>query len=103
MHPGAFAPRADRHLAAGFNDPRRGAQPGRPELRVAHAPAVAVDVVDALAGLVVGRRMQAEGADDGVDLASVDLLVACARPLLREVGTGAVDRFGDARQVPLAW
>ena len=57
VHPGALAPRSDRDLAAGLNDPRRGTKPCCPELRIAHALTVAYDVVDALARLVILRRV----------------------------------------------
>ena len=57
VHAGALASGSDRHLAAGLNDPSRGTKPCCPELRVAHALAVAFDVVDALARLVILRRV----------------------------------------------
>ena len=57
VHPGALAPGSDRYLASGLNDPSRGTKPCCPELRVAHALAVAFDVVDALARLVILRRV----------------------------------------------
>ena len=53
VHPGAFAPRSDGEFATGLDDPSRGTQPSLPELRVAHALAVAFDIVDALARLVI--------------------------------------------------
>ena len=57
VHAGTFAPCSDHHLAAGLNDSGRGTEPGSPEHWVAHASAVALDVVDALARFVILRRV----------------------------------------------
>ncbi len=58
VHSGALALRSDVEFATGLDEPpSRGTQPSLPELWVAHALAVAFDIVDALARLVILRRV----------------------------------------------
>ena len=51
VHSGAFEARADGHLAPGLHDARGSAQTLSVELRVAHAFAVGLKIMEAAAGL----------------------------------------------------
>ena len=62
MHTGAFEAGADGEFAAGFHDTGRSAQAVGMELGIAHALAMAVDVLKAFASLLATVGMAAKGA-----------------------------------------
>ncbi len=94
MHPRSLAACSDGGLAAGLDDARSDAQALGTELRVAHAVAVAGDVVETLARLIVGVGVEAKRREDVVDLALVQLIAPLLGPLLCQVATGAIDGLG---------
>ncbi len=101
VHPGALEAGADGHLATGFDDTRRDAQALGTELRVAHAARVARDVVEALARLVVGPGVDAQGIAQGVELPVIQLVVPLPGPLPAQVVGRSVDGLRDIAEMLL--
>src|SRR5208283_69221 len=95
VHARALAASADGHFAAGLDNTGGSAKPCGAELRVAHAVAVVLDVLDAVARLLVGWRMGPQSEKQGLDLAGVQLLVAVTCPFSCQVARRAVDGFAD--------
>ena len=78
MHAGPFEAGADDMLAAGLDDTGGDTQAHGAELRVAHAVTVAAEVVDATPRRVVAG-VAAQGAQQGVEAAVVEFVLAAAR------------------------
>ena len=55
VHPGAFEPRADSHLASGLDNTGGSTQALSVELRIAHAVSVGLEIMEAAAGLLRTR------------------------------------------------
>src|SRR5438552_410974 len=63
VHPGAFEPRADSHLAPSLDNTGGSAQALRMELRIAHAVSVSLEIMEAAAGLLRTRYLAPEGGE----------------------------------------
>ena len=100
VHAGALEARPDGMFAASLDDAGGDAQAPGPERGIAHALAVADEIVDAFAGLVAGWGVVGEGGDDGADAAGIEFVPSLFRPLRGEFGPGCVDGLGD---VPQRW
>ena len=61
--------------------------------------AVAGDVVDALAGFLAGVGMGAQGGEEGIDVALVELVASLFSPRFGEVGTGSIEGLGDFEEM----
>ena len=83
MHSGALASDSNRSLATGLDHAGANAQALGAELRIAHAVTVPVDVVEALAGFLVGVGMKGERGEDVVDFAIVEFIAALLGSLFR--------------------
>src|SRR5256885_14918528 len=63
VHPGAFEPRANSHLAPSLDNTGGSAQALRMELRIAHAVSVGLEIVEAAAGLLRTRYLAPDGGE----------------------------------------
>jgi hypothetical protein len=101
MHAGAFEASADGHLAASFDHAGGDAQTLGVELRVAHAEAVGLGVVQSPAGVFTGRGMAADRGQQSAEAAPVEFLVSvfCLGGGTR-VG-GAIKIFGEVAEILL--
>ena len=101
VHPGSLASRTDRDLAASLDNARADAQADGPEVLVAHALAIGLHVIEALARLLAVPRVLAQGGEDRINAACVEFGVTEVCPGLGKRGVGAVDGLGDFAEVLL--
>lgn len=94
MHSSALEASADHHLASGLDDACRGAKTLCFEMWIAHAVAVAVQVLKALSGFIAGVYRTPHGSQQIGKPAGIkfSMASACPLPSLRRIG--AIDRFG---------
>ena len=98
VHAAALEAAAADVPAAALDDAGGDAQPHGAERGIAHPPAVARDVVGALAGLLEGCGMAAQSAEDVTDSAAVEFVAALLAPFVGEIGAGAEDGLRDLEQ-----
>ncbi len=101
VHPDSLASRTDRDLAASLDNARADAQADGPEVLVAHALAIGLHVIEALARLLAVPRVLAQGGEDRINAACVEFGVTEVCPGLGKRGVGAVDGLGDFAEVLL--
>ena len=64
--------------------------------------AVAREIVEVFSGLVVGASVDADGIEDVIEAAFIEVVVAKRGPVLSEVAAGAIDRGGELGKVSQA-
>jgi len=101
VHAGALEAGADGDLTASLDHTGGGAEALRLELGVAHAMAIPLEILAALARLVVGRSVGLERPHHGGQIAGVEFDVALVRPLPPQLAGHAIHGFGHGAQVLL--
>src|SRR5215472_7759980 len=100
MHACPPQPGADRHFAAGFQHPRRGAETLFVKLRISHAPSIFPDVVNTVPRLFALLDVDVQRFNQRFPTTLIEFVITPIHPWLPWPAV-SVDRWGNLAEVLL--